>query len=274
MLEYLSDDEIAGRAERKARQSKRKAKRSTKKATRKTKRSTRKSGRKSGDRPRTIARIGLAPARGAFLTIMRFNIGKMATKIVRVYKKKGGKEKLQKFWIKFGGKKWKTFTNAVSKGSKQQISADEIGQGMAVAIATATPILIVLAKIFKEFKVNKKGEEQEFDDIISDGKSELADNPEFETGSAYMPEGEDVALLQYEGGDGEPKGGSFLSVSGFMFKAIFVLMFSDFTDPVLAVIASIIATYSIVGIAMYFIRDTFAGKIYFLPFKLFSHGKK
>jgi len=288
-LEYLSDDAIYGRARRRKRRASRKAKRAQRKQQRRTRRAsggtrkekrqmrreqraTRKSAhrtrtgrrqtgkarRKAEGRPSRIARIGLAPARGAFHSAARLNVGKMATKMVRIYNKPGGKEKLKEFWRKFGGK-WGSLRKSINKGAKASISADEFGAvGIAAVAAVAAPIMIALTALIKSFKAEGSDAEMgEFEDVIDLGKAELRDNPEYDNQTtAYMNE-EDVAVMQrddayadYDYDDDDiprrSQGFSFFSISGLLFKSILMLGFIP-TTSIWAYVLAPVMLYCVVA---------------------------
>ncbi len=286
-LEYLSDDEfaeiygeadIAGKAERKARRRKRRAKRSTKKTARKSKRSSRRSERKAGTRPKRVARIALGPARAAFNTLVRLNVLKLATKLARGYHKPGGKKKLQRWWLKFGGN-WKDLAKLISKGSKQRISNDEIGAlGAAAAIAAATPIIIALLPIIKALGAEgDKGEQSLLTKGIRAGKRLLSKSSRFSKGIANMPEGEEVAVVQRPSDklqdlddeyDDKRAAMGFFSLAGLLWKLPFVLMTISTGNMIIDTIIAAVSTYCIIGLVLYPFRKTRAAAWYFKPFKL------
>lgn len=294
-LDYLSDDEfteIYGRAERKARREarrrrreerrKRKAK-GEKKAARKKRRRDRRRKRSEGrkDRPRRIARIALAPARGAFLTVVRLNGLKLATKLARVYNKPGGKKQLQTFWRKFGGKKWPVLARTISKGSKQQISDDEIGQVLATVIATALPIIIAVVKIVKKFKAEGGSQEKGLlSRGIKLGKELLSRDESVEKGEAYFDEGEEVAVMERDDFkderdiDERPRF-SFFSLAGILWKMPLILMFWNTGYFVLDLLITTVSTYCIIGLILLPLemRNVKAVHWYFKPFKFLGHGK-
>lgn len=313
MLEYLSDDEIYGRAERRAARKARRAqrkrqrkqrrrdtprgrqRRQKRRGQRRSRRETfrakvgrkpsRGARRRAEGRPSRIARIALAPARGAFLTAVRLNVGKLATKLVRVYSKPGGKKKLMEFWRKFGGK-WKGLRKRINKGAKASISNDELGAiGVAAIAAIAAPIMIAVAAIIKSFKAGGgKREKQEFDDVIELGKEELATNPEYDNMTTAFMDGEEVAVMQrpedYEGLDDEEEeeefgpAFSFVSLSGFLFKTVFMLCFITFENPVMIVLATIVSSYCLLGV--FLLPFQIAGKQwvewYYKPINNFIHA--
>jgi len=282
MMEYLSDDEIGGRRRRARRRAagksvqltareraiKRAAKRAakgkgaTRRQRRKIKGQTVKEQRVAEGRPSRVARIGLAPARRAFRTVLSLNIGKAATKMVRVYQKAGGKKKLQEFWRKFGGKDWGKLMKSVNKGAKTRLSNDEIGAvTVAAAAAVAAPILIAFATLVKAFKAGGSEDEMsEYDEMVEMGKKELATNPEFAKGMAYM-DNEDVAVMDRETQDFDSDGmprmrmGSFFSLIGLLFKTVFMLALVPQDAGMLSMAVALLSTYCVIGIIL-------------LPFKL------
>ena len=111
-LNYLSGidemelDYLGGRAERKARRQERKQ-------ARQEKREERKESGKSG-LFKKVAKIGLAPSRAAFLTAIRLNVLKLATRISKLAKKNPAA--FNNFWSKFGGDV-NELKKAIEKGS-------------------------------------------------------------------------------------------------------------------------------------------------------------
>lgn len=95
-VRYLSEpfEEISGRAERKAR-------REARRERREERREDRKERRASGDKPKAVAKVALAPSRGAFLALVALNFRGLATRL-----NKGiGKDSkgVQAIWNKLGG---------------------------------------------------------------------------------------------------------------------------------------------------------------------------
>lgn len=293
MIQYLSGDaDIGSKKSRQAKKAKRKKKRAarkqkhaTKKAARKQKHATRKAERKAGTRPKRIAKIALAPSRGAFLSAVRLNALKLATKLVRVYKSPGGEKKLREFWIKFGGKDFNKLKSTIAKGAKQQLSGDEMGVALETLLATAAPIIIAIVPIIKAFKA--QGDDQEasdFDEGIQAAKEELASNPEFEKSIADMGETDDVAVLDETGGgdDGEDTTtGSFFSLGGVLLKLPLILMLFHTQNIMLSALIGFITTYCIFGLLVYplYLKNVSFAVKYFYPFKWFGlktnqHGVK
>jgi len=286
-LYHLSgDDSEFGKS--KAKKEARKEKKAGKKSGRKEKRAKKKAEGKGAGRK--IAKVGLAPARAAFLTVVTLNVLKCATKLARVWNKPGGQSKLNTAWAKLGGKTDK-LKNAIAKGSKQKISGDEMGAVTETLIATATPIIIIMAKLIKEFKAGGDDEEKaDFDKGVDEGVKTLAKSDEFEKGNATMPEGADVAALKGEGaekekGEGETKEGNLFSPVGFCFKTLLMLGFVHIENPFLLFLVTILTLYCLIGFFVIAPVMTFdilgfgsRAKIYFVaPFNFIKnifHGKK
>lgn len=132
-----------------------KAQRQAKKTERKTKRKA-----KIQKFSKKAVKIGMAPARKAFLFLIRagkktekflkFNLAK---KLEPIYKQDNGKN-LNNFWVKFGGNP-EELKNAIIKGGAT-INGVAINGAFAAAVSSATPILVALAKVVAEYNKNKK----------------------------------------------------------------------------------------------------------------------
>lgn len=190
-LNYLSGiDQLNGKDDRKKRRDARKDKRDDKKEARKESR-----GEKRGRLKEKIAKIAIAPARGAFLLMVKANMLKMANKFVKGASKDS--DKLKKFWAKFGGN-WEDLQKAIAKGSGQTISGywdkllsksdknwdkQMIGEPMTLtaALAVATPLLIAAATLFKELGVfDSKEDEEDLEGTIDQGLDTIENDPNFE----------------------------------------------------------------------------------------------
>lgn len=204
-LTYLSGDDI-GRKRKSGGQSG-----SQKKQARQAKRQQRKAAtpaEKKAGRKRVfkkVAKVAVAPARAAFLTVVSLNALRLATKMVRVWQQPNGKETLTKFWQGFGGDINK-LKKAIIKGSKTQISGDEIGSASAVtaALATATPIIVALVPIIKNFRAAGSAEEaKEFNEGVDMGKRELAKNESVPKSTASMPKNKDAGVMTDKNGEAQ-----------------------------------------------------------------------
>ena len=97
---------------------------------------------------KTVAKVGLAPARAAFLTMVKFNILGIAKKLAQAYKINPAK--VDNFWKGLSGNPAELKKN-VSQGSKQQISG--LGAVAATVTATATPIVIKIMSLLKSLGI-------------------------------------------------------------------------------------------------------------------------
>lgn len=275
-LSYLSGEDGIGRkskserkAKRKERKTERKETRSTKKASIKEKKKTLKSakGRKAkkearkalrsergGSIIKRVAKVQVAPARIAFLGLVEINMMQLAKKLAKAWKQ--NPDKVKKFWKKFGGDPNK-LKNSIIRGSKVEITGQEIGNPAAV-LAAATPVIIAVVKLFKDLKVKDEGgeggSESVLEKAIETGKQFLSDNPDTEKSNVSMPEDEDVGLIKQrdEGGGGGGGGSDKPDLGNFMtltidnkhdlinfFKGAFVLLLAFSFSPGLTIACNI-----------------------------------
>lgn len=146
-----------------------------------------------------VAKVALAPSRAAFLTIVRLNALKLATKIARVWNRPNGKETIIKWWENFGGDVNK-LKQVILKGSKNKVAmrGDQIGSATAIsaAIASATPIIVALVPIIKKFKAGGDHKEAaEFNAGVEQGKQDLADNEDVPKAKVSMPRNKEVGIV-------------------------------------------------------------------------------
>lgn len=151
-----------------------------------------------------VAKVALAPSRASFLTIVRLNALHLATKLARVWNRPNGKETIIKFWEKFGGDVNK-LKEVIRKGSKNKVAmrGDQIGSATAVgaAIASATPIIVALVPIIKQFKAGgDKKEAAEFNEGVEQGKQDLADNEDVPKAKVSMPRNKEVGYMTDKNG--------------------------------------------------------------------------
>lgn len=175
----------------------RKAKKAIKKETHKAKVVRRKAERKAnGGGLRFVKKIGAAPARGAFLGLVRLNALKLATKLAGAIKK--DPSKVQKFWLRVGGK-YEELKKTVSKASGQTLSGYEEAQvasvTLAAAIATATPVLAMAFALFKELGLSSPKDEVEEQSILKQGAEDLGNDPSLQGGYADMPSDSPSAVM-------------------------------------------------------------------------------
>jgi hypothetical protein len=150
-----------------------------------------------------VAKVGLAPARGAFLVLVSLNFAKLANKLYKVYQK--DPNKVIKFWQKFGGD-WNKLKKAIAKGSKKSISGllngdPQVGLALQSAIATATPIVVDAIKMFKEAKIKDEPDDSgnTLESAERQGKQLLAQQGDIET--KELPAGTKVAAEVTETSD-------------------------------------------------------------------------
>jgi len=103
--------------------------------------------------PANAKKIGIAPARAAFLSLVALNVRGFATKL-----SKANQSELKKKWSNLGGD-FSKLQNVINNGSKRKallsgFEDDQIGvavaTGVTATIATATPILVALQNFIKE----------------------------------------------------------------------------------------------------------------------------
>jgi len=219
-----------------------------------------------------VAKVGIAPARAAFLTIIRLNALKTATKLARVWNKPNGKETLIDFWAKFGGKPEK-LKEMILKGTKNKtaLNADEIGSATAIAatLAAATPILVALVPIIKRFKAGgEKEEAEDFDKGINDGKQTLENDSSVEKTTASMPQDKEVGYstkpngeanndpkikddkteedLKKDAKDAATKMGSIYSPLGLYFMVLMYINFYQLNN----IFIQLLSSFCIIGIIL------------------------
>jgi hypothetical protein len=95
-----------------------------------------------------VAKVGLAPARGAFLALVRVNGLGIAKKLVQAYKINPAK--IDNFWKGLSGNPAE-LRKVVEQGSKQKISG--LGVALETIIATATPIVVKLTSLLKSLGI-------------------------------------------------------------------------------------------------------------------------
>jgi len=98
-----------------------------------------------------VAKVGLAPARAAFLALVKLNGLGIASKLAQAYKI--NPSKIDSFWKSLSGNpaELKKF---VSQGSKQKISGlSSLGSAVATVTATATPIIVKLMSLLKSLGI-------------------------------------------------------------------------------------------------------------------------
>jgi hypothetical protein len=146
-----------------------------KKATRKAKTEKLKTKVKEGIKKgvKVVGKVGLAPARAGFLLAVDKNVLKVAKRLAQAYAKHP--EEIKKFWTNFGGD-FASLKKAINKGAKANINGvhpSELGVVAETAIASATPIIIAIVKLFKSLKTDQAGDDTEDKTGINDLGTEL-----------------------------------------------------------------------------------------------------
>ena len=93
-----------------------------------------------------VKKIALAPVRGAFLSLVKLNVFKLADKLAKVYGK--NKNAVLSLWLRFGGQSDKLIKAINTK--KTRIASVGSLTGVAAIIGAAAPILIEVIKLFKK----------------------------------------------------------------------------------------------------------------------------
>jgi hypothetical protein len=210
---------LGNKAKRQERRATRKAKRAVKKTARQTTRAAKKTVRQQKRAERggsRLKKVALAPARIAFITALRLNLLKVASKLAAGYQR--NPQAVKKFAARFGYK-WSNFAQALAQGSKQTISGPQrnaqLGDVSAV-IAAALPIIVALPALFKLLNIGRDGEQAQLEMELEKGGVDLNNVPDFYAGD---PEpGADYFDPASEGIDT-----NFLLLAGAAVAAIFVL---------------------------------------------------
>lgn len=147
-----------------------------KKASRKDKAKKIKEKAKKG--LKVVGKVGLAPARAGFLLAVDMNVLKLAKRLVQAYS--NHPEEVKSFWSKFGGD-FEKLKKAINKGAKSNINGSrpsEMGIATEAAIASATPIIIAIVKLFTSLKTDKAGDAEGDKAGINDLGTQLLTDPE------------------------------------------------------------------------------------------------
>jgi hypothetical protein len=161
MIAHLGSIDSIGRSRKAIRQEKRAAKqpaKAAKKAIRKEK--LKKVKEKIKKLPAGAKRIGIAPARAAFLSLVLLNLRGFATKLSG-----SNQSKLRQKWETLGGD-FKKLQDAINKGKSKKAflsginEEDTLGSVVGTALASATPVIVALNSFLKQSKdVVDKGKE-------------------------------------------------------------------------------------------------------------------
>lgn len=281
-LTYLSGDADMGATAKKAAK---KAAKAEKKTTKKAAKATAKAEK---PKVKLVAKVGLVPARNAYLAAVELNLLNLATKLARTWKS-GGKDKINKLWVSMGGDPAK-LKQAIIKGSKETISGTSMGVVAATTLALAAPIIVATAKIISEFKGGGDDKEKKtFDDGVNQALNDLKKNPDATVTEQAMPEGADVAAIKKKDDGTTPNA---LATNPVTISFIIPLLIASMhlTNPILYIIGSIITAYCVIGIVVIpFSEFAIAGqrikliarKYFDIPaswfnsfVNIFSHGKE
>ena len=144
-----------------------------------------------------IAKIGLAPARLAFIGVVKLNALKLAKRLAQAYQSSPqGAQELKDLWEKKFKGKWSDLRQAINQGANTSISGSKYKAGdivggqvlgtdgiwhdikkgtrvgslaaIGAAIATATPILVAVIELIKKLKSDKPGDASQDIQAIAD----------------------------------------------------------------------------------------------------------
>jgi hypothetical protein len=172
-------------------------KRKAKRTARRAKRKARKTGINcKGARVKSVA---LAPARNAYLALVRLNVKKLAVKLAKATSTTEGRKKVHAKWCKLGGN-GKKLQNAIDKayakykrkrgiiGYMDDQELNQIGViATATALSLAAPIIAALTPLIKQFAGEKAGRAAE---DVEQATRELAPAEENNAEPQYQPQEE------------------------------------------------------------------------------------
>jgi hypothetical protein len=149
-----------------------------------------------------VAKIGLAPARLAFIGIVKLNALKLAKRLAQAYQSSPqGAQELKDLWEKKFKGKWSDLRQAINQGANTSISGSKYKAGdivggqvlgtdgiwhdikkgtrvgslaaIGTAIATATPILVAVIGLISKLKSDKQGDASQDIQAIADATKVL-----------------------------------------------------------------------------------------------------
>lgn len=101
---------------------------------------------------KAVIKVAGAPVRNSFLLLVKLNVKNLAGKLKRVYDT--NPDKLKTFWSGFSGQ-WDSLVKAINTGyNKKAIGYMQSVGSVEVAVATASPILVKLAKFLKDLGID------------------------------------------------------------------------------------------------------------------------
>jgi hypothetical protein len=115
------------------------------------------------EKKKIVLKIALAPARGSFLLLVGLNFMGLASKLDAAFKKSA--DSTQNFWKNLGGNPNELLRKTLQGAKKKRILGDEfdflsegqigeVATASAVAVTTATPILIKIATFLKNLGID------------------------------------------------------------------------------------------------------------------------
>jgi hypothetical protein len=131
-----------------------KAEKKAKKEVRSTKRkeAVKKVANKLKTTGKAVIKVAGAPVRNSFLLLVQVNFKNLAGKLKRIYDT--NPDKLKTFWSGFSGQ-WDSLVKAINTGiTKKAIGSIGVVPAVATAVATASPILVKLAKFLKDLGID------------------------------------------------------------------------------------------------------------------------
>jgi vacuolar-type H+-ATPase subunit E/Vma4 len=145
------------KAERQTKRAEKKAAKPEKKAARteKRKEAVKKVANKLKTTGKAVIKVAGAPVRNSFLLLVKVNFKNLAGKLKRVYDT--NPDKLKTFWSGFSGQ-WDSLVKAINTGVTKKALGSFLGAPVAapvaVAVTTASPILVKLAKFLKDLGID------------------------------------------------------------------------------------------------------------------------
>lgn len=119
---------------------------------------------------KAVIKVAGAPVRNSFLLLVQVNFKNLAGKLKRVYDT--NPDKLKTFWSGFSGQ-WDSLVKAINTGvTKKAIGSIGVVPAVATAVATASPILVKLAKFLKDLGIDP----ETIQEIAQEKLNQVAEN--------------------------------------------------------------------------------------------------
>jgi len=149
-----------------------------------------------------VAKIGLAPARVAFLGAVKINLLKLAKRLAQLYSSSPqAKQELQDLWVKKFKGEWSALRQAINQGANTSINGAkykagdivggqvlgtdgvwhdikkgaQIGVAYEAILAAASPIIVAIIGLFSKHKSDKAGDTKDDLKAITDATNVLLD---------------------------------------------------------------------------------------------------